>query len=686
MTSTATTPQGRIVLDGTGLELVPRQGGGFEWTPHLAATLPGLAQTDEAQVQHTPREHHRTYAWMDFSGGMGAARVQAGIPNTRTHYSEGARGDHAGRLVRGHEVRTLAIANGEGSVTDFFEIGGKLYCIVGPSVREITPTLNAETVAVRRTDGAANGNNTGVYLSTLTFTRASPPWYDGTSTKVYLGTTDNADPAVSFDGTTWTQDGATAFGYTSINAGGDGQRLWASTCATSSVGVGIANIGQGQDPFAATIGTTPWSSIFRLANRSSTGAITGLAALRDTLVVTTADGMVWAVPYVSGVFQPMTDQDGAIASTTAGLGMRYWAPLGLIVPTPRGLLAYVEAADTWEAIGPLSLHGHEMPVRDGCTALYAGDPEWLYAAFTDGTNAHVWSGRRRREGEPGVTRMVWESVAHIASRTVTALRISHLEATANQPILCMGTGNADLRFVTLPRVGLGANGPHGDANCRSRITSHKTYLPDQDGGAPTTSQVFTQLRVTGSGLSYAEYVDVAVRVDRGNYYAVGRVDRPGTYTLSLPTGTEGGSLGVELDWQGTTALATFPEIGAVEVDAAESAGPAKWVDVAVLADREARTTLGQRTHGAATVQGFVEALAKQVRPVECRGPRGERLTVKVDPFAGVHTTTAQLAPQQPPVAVVRFRLSVYAEDEAGTVLVWDSGTWSSGANRTVWNT
>ena len=681
-------PAGAIILDGQWLELAPGQSGGFEWSPTVSATLPGAPSPEEAEVSRAPGAIRRTWPWLDWSGGLGAAIQSPG--EHRLHYSEGPSGANPRRLVRGHEIRTVVPANATGTVSHFREIKGALYAVIGDTVRLVTLTLNAETVAARiGLSGVANGTANGLWLTGTTFTVGSPLWYDGAGTKAYFGTTLVANRIVSFDGTsTWAQAAGAlqvvSNGYWALSQATDGQRLWGASCPDDTTGIYTWNLAQGQDPFVFA----NWSSKFPLANRLA--GITGMAALRDGVIVTAADGMIWRFDFASGLPVPLLDSDGLVPSVTSGLQMGVWNGM-LVVPTVRGLLLFDESGPgpgTFKAIGPESMYGHEMPVRGQCTATYRGDPAYLWASFYNGTDSYIWCGRLPFPHEvttytyqgTGARNIIWDTggVGLVANTKVTSLHISNI---GTNPVLCIGTSVPDVRFVTLPRY---QQSVFSDANLRSSITTSNCFLPDADGGAPTTYKAFRRLRFKTIGFSTAEKVTVSTRVDRGNYSQVGIVQDVPIAVINLPTGTEGMSMGIQLGWSGTTAAANFPQILAVELDFTERPETSTYIDVGIYVSRDQQTGTGTQPLTGETLRAELERLAGQVRYVEVKGPDDVVLQVAVDPFQGVKSEFVEALPGKGRGWLVRFRLNVYDEMLSFTGLVWGQGSWTGGAKVGKW--
>ena len=677
---------GSILLGGVHLELARGEtGSGFAYQPHRQSVLPGVAHPEEQQITHTPREFMRTVGWLDFSLGQGAAKQLPG--ERRLHYSEGPTVEMPGRIVRGHEIRSAALTTGSAAVSDFFEQNSILYVINGGYVRKITPTLNAETISDARSDGlAAYGDATGCYSSNIVFTKASPLWYDGTTTNRYLGTNAVADPIVRFDhtaadATKWVQDTDVAISYWALSRANDGQRLWGASCSDDTNGIYLWNLPQGSNPFT----TGSWSTKFNLSNRAA--AVTGIAALRDGIIATAADSMIYQFDYSSGVPTPLENEDGLISSSTAGKEMAVWNGI-LVVPGVRGLMLYDEQSEgpgTFVAIGPESMQGHEMPVRGQCTALYAGDPEWLWAAFYNGTDSHVWKGRRPRQGEEAKSRLIWDTggVGKLASTQVTALHITHL---GTNPILCIGArtagGDPSVHFVTLPRNQMNVL---QDGNCRSLITASSCFIPDHDAGAPTTTDVFRRARFKTIGCSASEYVNVYYRVDRGTFVLSGALETSPFAQVILPRNTTGGSLGLRLDFVGTTSLATFPQIEAITLDLTARPETARWIDVGVYAAFRQQTALGTSNLSGKEILDFLNRLADEDIITDLHDPSGAILEVQVDPYAGVHADIVeQLPDNRGPGWLIRFRLNVYDHLLDRPDAKYNASAYTGGTQASYW--
>lgn len=674
-------PDGACILDGIQFKVWhdPQQGWG--WKPNANSYLPYRILYGSAGVGRAEPAHHRVLDWRDWSAGQGASKITGeNDPNNRLHYSEGPSGASPGRLVQGHEVRTVALTAGTTQVNDFFEIAGRLYVVNGASARRITPTLNAETIATRRADGVVNASTDGVYVFGMVFTQASPLWYDSASTKVFLGTSGGATQwIVSFDGTAAAQDDDVLQGYWALSQAVDGQRLWASASPADTSGPWVRNTLQGTNPF--TIGA--WSATFPLNNREA--SITGLAALRDGIIATATDGMIYRFDYATGLPTPLTDSRSVTPSATAGRQMNVWNGV-LVVPTSRGLAWYAEQSDSpgrFEAIGPSHLHGHEMPVRDSCTALFGGDPEWLYASFYDGTNSWVWRGRRPLAGEQVAARVIWDALAVIPTARVTALRVTLL---GTNPVLCIGTDVPDVRFLTLPQIGLNWVGANADQNCRSSGTTvQQCYLPDQDSGAPGVPITAWRLRAKCLGFSSGETVDVFARIDRGSWVQVGTLAASPFSSIAFDPPLQGGSVGLRLQWNGAVNT-TFKQIEYLLLDCVEDAEPSYTVD-AVLHLGQRQTVLGEEEpYGVTERLQFLYDRLGRPGTFTITDPFGTQFTAKLDPVAGIHPELIEINPEAEPETLVKLRLNLYDNLTGHRGFVWDGAdTWDELVNPPYWD-
>lgn len=656
---------GLLTLDGVDFRILQEKDGGLAWTEHTRSSLPGQSTPEEAILATKPPSHTRTLGFLDWSHGIGASVYRPGDP--RMHWSEGPSGALPQSIHRGHETRAVSL-EGVAEVTDFFEVANKLYVVNGGYIRQVTPTLNAETVAAARPDGLVNGDGTGVFISGTVFTEASPLWADGTSDKVFLGS--EASFLISFDGTAWAQSADVKRSRFTVGKYTDGLRLWGSEPTLN-----IRNLPQAQDPNVEA----NWSGNLPVTNK--TAACTGLVALRDSVVVAYDNGTAYRFSSVDGLASPLIGPEAALPYKDAGRGMCIWNGI-LLVPTARGLMALQEQTNdqgSFVTVGPEHLTGNRSPVKGPPTALCASDPEWLYAAFHDGTDAYVYQARRPVEGEGARVRLIWQAVAKLDDTKVTALHISNL---GTNPLLCIGTDTPSAVFVTLPRAG---ETVHTDANCRSRITPHSVYLSDHDALTPTIQETFWRGRASTREMSTAETVTVLLRYDGGDWEEVGEITESPYAEIILPTPTSGRSVGVQLRFAGTDNT-VFPELLSFEIDYLSDGETATWIDAQVFVAQHDLLPSGLNRLGVTDRLEFLRNLVRpDATPVEAVGPLGTTHTVKLDRTAGI-VAKAVLHHNgvQEPGYVVAFRLNLYDDLIAHDPAVYDVSPYSTGTIRSYY--
>jgi hypothetical protein len=427
-----------------------------------------------------------------------------------------------------------------------------------------------------------------------------------------------------------------------------GQYLWATSSIYDSSGaidaVRLYSLEAEQDPFYAdawvsNFGTNAAPRIRLSANREANA--NGLVVLRDNAIVATADGQVYRIPTggdFAGVAIPMLDARATFADSEAGRGMCAWRGR-LFVPTKRGLYQYDEfsgqAGGTWTNVGPESIRGNDGPIRGKCV-LYAGDPEWLYAAFYNGVDTHIMKGRPSTgDGSPGVYQ--WHAVCpYIPGEEATAL---HVSSVGTNPTLIIGTGAPAVHFVTLPRAGYTW---WTDVNClASSITDNPSSydyvadLPDHDALSPSVSKVFTAVRLVANGASTATPIEVRYRIDAGPWLLAGTVvDGPVT-ELPLPIGTRGFKLGVRLQFGDTTNTSTWTYVDSVSFDFTPVLPKASRIDARLYIERNQLQLTARSSRSAWTRVQHLEAINVDRDMIEVVGPDGIARQAQIDATTGV---------------------------------------------------
>lgn len=698
--------QGTIKIDGVQYQLLPtEQGWSYQYLSQSVA--PGQTSPEEALLASSPPGFKRTVGWLEWiDGGVGpdiymhAARVSTYSLDVMAYlsYSQGAMTDLPRKIIRPLQKRTTALSTADGRVVDFFEfafIDGttSLYAVQeNGCVRRINFAVDGTTGRVTETASARNtsgtGNSTGTVLSGRLFTEASPPWtytFDATlvpRTAVLIGV--RSDHAIvrcyeSAGVLTWEYDGDDTAGTPPVvvgealrlthfstgiysNATASGEYLWASNSPYRAQA--IRNLEQEQDPFINT-----WSSNLGTLNLNRTlHRITGLATLRDQIIIATSAGTVYRMSTNTdggGVPAPIIDRRSGYADPDNGRTMRIWNG-HLFVPTPRGLYLYVEFANadggTLVGVGPESIRGNTSPVRGHCV-MYAGDPEWLYAAFWNGTDTYVYKGKMSPKGQQADASMVWHAVCpYIPGQRVTSMHITSA-GVLSSPVLCMGgvapgVSAVTLHAVTLPRPGKTVL---SDTALLSEWTGTTVVLPDHDGLSANIEKTFIRATFTTSGMSEKSWVEAYAKVDDGPWVRVGKVQTSPVTDLPLPKNMVGSRIGFKLHFWGEESTAsTFPYISAVAVDFVPNLPPSKTVDVQVFVAQNQMTITGPNQYSGMSRLQLLDSLKENSYLFSVTGPDGVDREAQFDRTAGLMWSLVdQATPTVQSGFKAQFKLNLY---------------------------
>ena len=367
-----------------------------------------------------------------------------------------------------------------------------------------------------------------------------------------------------------------------------GPLLWASASTTAvessaSYGAGVLNLSAQQSPFTLANWTTDLFGIItsgyygRRVGTDQTAFVNGITILRDAVLVATNDGMFYKLMTsgdLAGVPIALIDSKAAIPEADSGRTMTLWNGV-VYIPTARGLFMFREfdgkEGGTLTGVGPEFIPGNQSPIRGKCV-LYAGDPEYLYASFYNGTDSYVMKGRMPKDGEDIPGAMVWHAACpYIEGLEVTAITISQPKHTGKtNPVLILGCKSAasayTLKYVILPKTGLSLL---TDSLCRpSTSGSYEAILPEHDAMAPSLWKTFLRLNVVTNNfwISPPSTMGVAaslINLTTGTSYTI---DQLGTSTNTAVSGS---------DWNvlaGTTASPVVYAVGATFIAAATGSG------------------------------------------------------------------------------------------------------------------
>ena len=720
---------GSIRIDGVSYSLSADQfRNGWTYQYSGISAVSEITSAEEQVFASSAPGYKKTVGWTDWSGGTVGPDIH--YANGRYLASgEGPLTELSRKIVRPLQRRKIELLSDAGRVIDFFEFDFRdgssgLYAVQeNGTIRKITTTLNAETIATTRsTSGVGNGTVDGVLLSTRKLTEASPSWTWGisggaTRMGVLIGAKD-APVVRCYEGTTngtliWEEDTAEVSAGVNNNpvrfthwtsgvystAATGGEYLWASTAPNFVPIVGgtaakqaIWPLIQEQDPFV-------WSNwvaqISPLSLNPELESITGIAALRDMIVITASNGSAFRVQTDAsgGIPSPIIDKKNGVSDADSGRTMRVWNGR-LFIPTPRGLYMYIELdgqiGGTLVSVGPESIPGNNGPVR-GHAVIYTGDPEWLYAAFWNGTDSYILKGRlgalqvgaaadQNREGN---SRMMWHSVApYIPNERATSIYITSVNSSTN-PVLCIGTQTnpsgtqvlPSVHFVTLPKPGKTLL---TDTNMLFDVSGKSVTIPDHDCFISNIFKTFMRITVTSEKVSALNYVDVYAKIDNSEWQRIGAITLSPISEISLPRNYNGYRIGIKLLFYGSDNTVSSA-ITSVSVDFVPHMPSSKFVDCVVFVAQDQTVVTGKNQYSGMSRINILELLKDSKSLFTVVGPEGVERQAQFDKPTGlVWTWTDQATPDAQSGITAKFRLNLYDDFVLQTAAIYEESQYTEG--------
>jgi hypothetical protein len=722
---------GTMRIEDVSYQLLPSESGqGWSYEYKTISTTPQQTSPEEQLLGSSPVGYKRTVGWLDWTqGGVGPDVYQ---PNVRyLSYSEGPQTELAKKITRPLAKRRMPVITSKGRVVDFFEfyfhdgtIGTYLVQENGV-VRRVYTTLNAETLATQvASEGTSAGSNLGVNMGTRKFTEASPPWTytdDGgvtNKTAILIGSLANSlvrcYEGSSAGSLTWQQDAAESSGGTNHNAiqmthftngvysssTSGGEYLWASTAPGFIPNVGgtrtkqaIWPLIQEQDPFV----WDNWvAQIGALNLDPELHYITGIASLREYIIVTTNAGTIYQVGTgdTGGVPSPILDRRGAIPDPDSGRSMRVWNGR-LFIPTAKGLYMWVEfngqQGGTLVAVGPESIPGNNGPARGKCV-LYTGDNDWLYASFWNGTDSYVMKGRLPESNEQTDFRMIWHAACpFIEDEQVTALHVTSPNAGTN-PILLIGTqSNASsgastpaVHSVTMPRPGYTVL---TDENLLFDIAGeYSAVLPDHDALLSNVKKTFMRVTLSSHNVSKNNPIIVYAKLDDGNWTRAGTLQESPIASIPLPRNFNGYKIGLKLVWSSfTNATTSYTDnvtcsyIQAVSVEFVPHLPPAKVATCSVFVAQNQITISGHNQYGGQSRLTALENFKDSNRLLDFIGPDGIERVGQFDKTEGITWVWSdQATPDLLAGFKAQFKLNIYDDFVFQTGAIYEVSQYTEG--------
>lgn len=584
---------------------------------------------------------------------------------------------------------------------------------------QVTSTDNNRANRMAGTGPMATGTNTDGYVlsdgftlplgqSFLKLTEAGPLWsypvnseltphllvgadHQGTPTIDASFFTYKAGVNASTAGV-WHQAGAVSpasgilRGRFQVGTYASGPLLWASASTTkvessASYGAGVLNLSAQQDPFTLNHWTTDLFGVFgtytgRRIGTDQTAIVNGMTILRDAVLIATNDGMFYKLMTsgaLTGVPVPLIDSKAAIPEADSGRTMTIWNGI-VYIPTARGLFMYGEFdgkdGGTLVGVGPEFIQGNQSPIRGKCV-LYAGDPEYLYASFYNGTNSYIMKGRMPKQGEETPGTMIWHlACPYLPNEEVTAINIiqpKHHGKT--NPVLVIGCKSESLiriKYVVLPRIG---STFLSDQLCLPSITgTYEAILPEHDAMAPSLWKTFLRLNVVTNNVVYSgtdaersyNVIEVYYKLDSNEWRYLGVVTYSPLFNLPFPENTIGYKVAIKFIFRSN--VSSFSYIEAVSFDFVQRVHAAKTVDVKVVVNPVRVTASGVTRSSAVGRLDHLEQLKDDGETFTVIGPNGISHFAQIDQTTGISwNLSEQSHPDSFPNIgyTAQFKLNIY---------------------------
>lgn len=475
----------------------------------------------------------------------------------------------------------------------------------------------------------------------------------------------------------------------------EGPLLWGATSKDAGGETGLFNLKYRQDPFTLAnwttdlfeVGGVNTSFTGRRVGSHGTGRVTAIAVLRDGVIVAVDDGMFYRIPSsgdLTGIAIPIIDPKSAIPFAGSGKTMGVWSGI-LFIPTARGLFRYEEFGGkdggTLVGAGPEFIPGNQSPIR-GSAILYTGDPEFLLAAFYNGSDSYIMKGRMVREGETANGSMVWHSACpYLRGERVTAITVVPPQVSnVSNPLLMVAStatsGRKHLRFCVLPRVGKTFL---SDGVCPASVVTSGRYaatLPDHDVMMPATYKNFLAIRIVTKAVSHDSSLSLHYRLDEGEWVFAQRIITSPVTVVPLPINTMGYKIGVRLTFNGADP-SKFASVEAVSFDFVASVRPIRSANVQVYVAREQATYSGQSRAGVANRLGHLELLKDEARTFEVIGPDNIATHAQIDSATGINWRAVEQVDQDAPGTqgfVASFKLNLNSTYTAHTSALYDGAS------------
>lgn len=409
----------------------------------------------------------------DTTWHLGGFKSREGIPGTTEYGTTDNRWPF--QMLPGPHVVDLTMPDPDDDVTGFFEALGYIFVVGGERVFRIDPS---DFSVVLSKDFA-----TGVATSIMGLRWEGTKGLVGGRTYMWAVTTIGSPD-------TWAESAVYAF---RLAAGID--RLF----AVGYTGL-LRNVSTGLDPATAA----NW------ADRVQCGPVynaegdqpTGLVVYENTVIVGRHTG-VYGVSADEGIGVPLISR--MVWDADNCLGMTVVEPY-IFVPHSRGLYQLKPGVSV-DSIGLEKEILNQTTLGRSHFRCFVVDNQWIYAGLEgpSGITSYIVVGRRRRQGEPGLGQIIWDTWIDLGA--ATQVRAAHISTLPTQPTLLFAKGK-HVSYVKLP-----VSGAVPDATCTFAASSVR-YSPKYNFG-DWNPKDFPKVQIAARDASATRYWSLAYSVDGG---------------------------------------------------------------------------------------------------------------------------------------------------------------------------
>ena len=468
-----------LVLDTLPLTLVRDEGDRPMWQRE------SIPLEEGQQTSSSDRPH--PFVTCHFGGGYARFNVQG-------CYDEALNVDCSipGVVILGPKQTDLTIS-GSANVSDFFEIGGKLYVLAGRYCKRLDPSDDSVKTPNNGADGKDFGAGAVATKAVLFEGNAYIGFSSDTPIEEFSGSAwDNVDP----DTSSATVVRAKYWGREYMDEVGD--RLWA---AYSSVYVrGCAT---GDDPLKAD----DWSPATPHSIGDSGHAITGMVSADNRIYVAKTNGLydfdsASRFANILKHVEQFTSSTNGVNTITDGRHIYY--------PHETGLIEYSRESRGARSVQPYGASGSTS--RYGRITAQTILGKWHYVALYDGTDTWIMKGRYPDDDESmpqgWMGPMIWHDVTKLASVQCDALKVCGLTTPAR---LYYGRG-ANAGYIKIAKT----SNPLVELSGQAFAATGSLYLSPINFMSPGSIDDLVGFDIENEGFTASNYVNVYVSFDGGS--------------------------------------------------------------------------------------------------------------------------------------------------------------------------